>query len=495
MCTFKQKKAMKNKVFFISLFFLTSIFYSCDEGYNYYPNEDGFYSEGTENYNEIVENPFILTSDQNISTFSIDVDGGSFANCRRFINNGQLPPANAIRTEEFINYFKYNYGEPDDGLPFYHSAEIAGCPWVTNHKLLRISFKGKTIACNERLGTNFVFLIDVSGSMDSDDKLKLLKDCFANFVQTKIDNRDFVSIVTYAGSSKIVLEPTSGSDQNKIIRKINNLSSGGSTAGADGIITAYELAQQNFITNGNNRIILATDGDFNVGISSQDELINLIEDKRDLGVFLTVLGVGTGNLNEGTMEQLADHGNGNYEYIDSYDEGVKVFINEFNSFYPVAKDVKLQVEFDSLVVKSYRLIGYENRILSNDDFENDSTDAGDLGADQDVTALYELVLQNDATINQKALTVKVRYKTPTNNNSQVFSLDVENSNTSFDNATENLRFAAAVSAFAMILRNSEYIGTTNYDDVISWIQDASSYNPFNYKTELLGLIDLVKNIQ
>lgn len=485
---------MKTKLQITSVFILSLFMFSCYQSsvYNY---EDGLYIDGTgsESYNEIVENPFILTSDQNISTFSIDVDGGSFANCRRFLNNGQIPPTNAIRTEEFINYFQYNYGEPDDGLPFYHSAEMAACPWTTDNKLLRISFKGQTMSDDQRTGTNFVFLLDVSGSMDSDDKLDLLKDCFVNFVETKIDERDYVSIVTYAGSSEIVLEPTSGEDKSKIIRKINRLSAGGSTAGADGINTAYDLAQENLIVGGNNRIILATDGDFNVGISSQEELIDLIETKRDLGIFLTVLGVGSGNLNEGMMEQLADHGNGNYEYIDTYDEGVKVFVNEFNSFYPVAKDVKIQVEFDSLVVKSYRLIGYENRVLENDDFEDDATDAGDLGSDQDVTALYELIMQDDAIVNQKALTVNVRYKLPTNTTSEYFYLDVENENNSFENATENLRFASAVAAFAMIMRNSEYVGTTNYNDVKNWVSNASSYDPFGYKSKLIDLIELAES--
>ncbi len=456
---------------------------------------DGFYSDGTEQYNEIVENPFVSTAEQPVSTFSIDVDGGSYANCRRMINDGYLPTSNAIRTEEFINYFQYNYGEPDDGLPFFHNAEIAQCPWQTEHKLLRIGFKGKTMPDDERTGSNFVFLIDVSGSMDSDDKLELLKECFIYFVEQKIDYRDKVAIVAYYGESEVVLEPTSGDDKNKIIRKIESLKAGGSTNGESAINMAYDLAFENYIENGNNRIILGTDGDFNVGISTQEELIELIEQKRDLGIFITVIGVGQGNIQEGTMEQIADHGNGNYEYIDNLEQGKKVFVNEFNSFYPVAKDVKVQVIFDSTVVKSYRLIGYENRLIENQDFENDSSDAGDLGSDQDVTALYELEMHNGVLNNQKVLNVAVRYKHPNENNSRTFNLDVFNTNLTFEQASENFRFASAIVAFALIMRNSQYVGNANYDDVITWVQNASSYNPYSYKTELIELINKVKNLE
>jgi len=355
--------------------------------------------------------------------------------------------------------------------------------------MAKITFKGKTFTDAGRKGTNFIFLIDVSGSMNSEDKLDLIKQSLEDFVNAKIDYRDKIAIVTYAGSSTIVLNPTSGSAKSKIIRKIKSLKAGGSTAGGEGINTAYQLAEDNFIVGGNNRIVLATDGDFNVGISSQDDLIKLIEKKRDLGVFISVLGVGSGNLNEGMMEQLADHGNGNYECIDNIDEGHKVFVNEFNSFYPVAKDVKIQVEFDSLVVASYRLIGYENRSLENENFTNDSTDAGDIGSDQDVTALYELIMKPGIINNQKSLNVSVAYKLPTDNTSKYFNLDVYNSNKTFEQASENFRFACGIAAFALVLRSSEYVGQTNYNDVISWIQDASSYNPYNYKTDLITLIN------
>jgi len=482
---------MNKNILFSGLLFAIVFFSSC---YKSMSNYGDMGVGGTDRYNEIVENPFVNTFEQNVSTFSIDVDGGSFSNCRGIINNGYLPNTDAIRTEEFINYFKYNYGEPDDGLPFFHSTEIAACPWIPEHKLLRISFKGKTITDAQRKGTNFVFLIDVSGSMGAENKLDLIKLCLIDFVNAKIDYRDKVAIVTYSGNVKVLLDPTSGTDKSKIIRKIKKLSAGGSTAGGDAINLAYELAAESFIVGGNNRIIMATDGDFNVGLNSQDELIELIEEKRKTGVYLSALGVGSGNLNEGMLEQVADHGNGNYEYIDNIEQGHKVLIDEFNSFYPVAKDVKIQVEFDSLVVKSYRLIGYENRVLENENFENDSTDAGDLGADQDVTALYELIMQDDILDNEKALEIRVRYKNPDESTSQYFSLNAYYSDKTFEQASENLRFAAAVSAFALIMRNSEYVGDADYNDAIGWIQNASDYDPFNYKSDLIDLINIVKTL-
>lgn len=480
-------KAMKKIIYFI----IIAILFSCNK---YSPSNDFYYNGGTESYNEITENPFVDTWQQPVSTFSIDVDGGSYANCRRYINSGYLPPVDAIRTEELINYFQYNYGEPDDGLPFFHNAEVAACPWVDGHKILRIGFKGQTISNAQRKGTNFVFLIDVSGSMSDENKLPLLKNCFIYFVQQKIDARDKVAIVTYAGSTQVWLEPTSGNDKDKIVSKIQKLSSGGSTNGEGGIKKAYELAQNNFIQDGNNRIILATDGDFNVGISNQDELIKLIDEKRNFGIFLTVIGVGSGNIQEGTMEQIADHGNGNYEYIDNFDQGRKVFINEFNAFYPVAKDVKIQVEFDSSVVKQYRLIGYENRKLSNEDFANDSTDAGDLGSDQDVTAMYEIILQENVANYARLGKISVRYKLPKESVSRYFDLEFNNSPNNFEEATENFRFAAGVAAFALLMRNSQYIGNATYDNAKQWIQQASTFNPYNYKSELIQLIDKAKTL-
>ncbi len=455
-------------------------------GGNYY------FDFSDEQYNEITENSFIETATENISTFSVDVDGGSYSNCRRILNSGYNVPQNAVRTEEFINYFQYDYSEPTDGLPFSHNAEIAQCPWDNEHKLLRIGFKGHTINNQQRKGSNFVLLVDVSGSMDEPQKLSLFKQCMVKFVNQKLDYRDRLSIVTYSGKVETVLESTPGDHKDLIIKKIISLNASGSTAGENAIKKAYDLAQQNFIEGGNNRIIMGTDGDFNVGASSQEELLELIDEKRKSGVFLTTLGFGSGNLQEGTLEQLANHGNGNYEYIDNLEQGEKVFINEFNSFYAVAKDVKIQVEFDKNMVKAYRLIGYENRVLDNQDFEIDSVDAGDISADQDVTALYELIMQDNALNNKKALNVSVRYKLPNEENSNLFDFDVNNSNVNFNSASESLRFSASVAAFAMLLRNSTNISEVTYDDIYNWVQNASSYNPYNYKTELLSLIEKAK---
>ncbi len=445
-------------------------------------------------YNDIIENQFIETATNNISTFSVDVDGASYSNCRQLLYLNAIPFPNMIRTEEFINYFQYDYAEPQNGLPFGYDAEMAQCPWDTAHRLLRIGFKGHTLG-DERKGTNFVLLVDVSGSMDDYLKLGLFKSCMIKFVKEKLDYRDRVSIVTYSGKVTTLLKPTPGSNKDLIIKKIKKLSAEGSTNGGDAIKRAYKLAQDNFIEGGNNRIIMGTDGDFNVGISSQEELVELIEEKRKSGVFLTVLGFGRSNLQEGTVEQIANHGNGNYEFIDNLQQGEKVFINEFNSFYAVAKDVKVQVEFDTGVVKSYRLIGYENRVLSNDEFDVDSVDAGEIGADQDVTALYELILHDSIADNQKALNVAVRYKLPNENISNAFDFDVHDTNKKFSEASENTRFAASVAAFALVLRNSQNMPQISYDEIKYWATGASSYNPYNYKTDFVNLIEKAKSLQ
>ena len=343
---------MKTSRLILSLIIL-GFFYSCSYHQdNFAANESSFIPISNnniydgdlysgDNYNEVVENPFIYVSEEPISTFSIDADGASYANMRRYVlQEHRLPPSSAVRTEEFINYFNLNYDVSDTTHPVSLNGEVSQCPWNELNKLVRIGIRGKTVAADELPRSNFIFLIDVSGSMASEDKLELLKNGFKLFVD-ELKDSDRVAIVTYAGSAGVVLESTSGDDKEKIKRAINSLGSSESTAGAEGIITAYEIAQQNFIQGGNNRIILGTDGDFNVGPSSQEELINLVETKRDLGVFLTVLGVGRGNLNEGTLEQIANNGNGNYEYLDNIEQLRKVFIYEYSKFLTVAKDVKV----------------------------------------------------------------------------------------------------------------------------------------------------------
>ncbi len=481
---------MKNRI--IVYLLAISIIAGCSKNYDdadYSFDYEEYNEYSGESYNEIIENPFISVSDNPISTFSIDVDGGSYTNSRRFINDGTIPPENAIRTEEFINYFAYNYPEPNDETPFYIGAELAACPWEPNNKILKIGIKGKNISRDNLPPANFVFLIDVSGSMQSEDKLELLKNCFTLMVE-EMRSTDRIAIVTYAGSDAIALESTLCSNKNDIIAAINKLDAGGSTAGAKGINTAYEIAEKNFILNGNNRIIIGTDGDFNVGISSQEELIALIKKKRESGIFLTTLGVGSGNLNEGMLEQLANNGNGNFEYIDNIEQGKKVFIYDYNSFYAVAKDVKLQVEFSTETVAKYRLIGYENRLLNDSDFTDNTKDAGELGSNQTVSALYEIVPTQEKASN--VFTMQVNYKLPNSESSNTFSFNLENNSTTFDESSENLRFATTVAAFALLMRKSQYIKNVTYDDVISWANKAKTYNPHYYKD---GFIEVVKKVK
>lgn len=493
---------MKNFIFII---LISCLFIGCEEydGEDSSPSQDGAYTEmspGSQNpgsnegnvngeqYNEIQENAFISTTNQAVSTFSVDADGASYANVRRFLEFGNFPPRNAVRTEELINYFSFDYPQSSDEHPIALNGEISSCPWKEEHKLVRIGIQGKELT--QKPASNFVLLIDVSGSMGSPDKLKLFKKTLLEFTdQMSQDDRN--GIVTYAGQSGVALHSTSGADKDKIRSAIKKLGSGGSTAGAEGIKDAYQMAEENFIEGGNNRVILGTDGDFNVGISSQEKLIELIENKRESGVFLTVCGLGTGNYQEGKMEQLANHGNGTFEYIDKLSEGRKVFIHNRNEFYTIAKDVKVQVTFDSTQIESYRLIGYANRILNEEDFDNDTIDAGEIGASQSITALYQ-VIPHEQTSNSKAFTIDFRYKNPQDDISRKISLDIQDEETSFMNASENMRFAASVAGYGMLLIDSDYKGNVSYQDVSNWARNAKSYDPYGYRSSFLELIDLAE---
>ncbi len=446
-----------------------------------------------EGYNEYEENQFIKVSDESISTFSIDADGGSYSNVRRYLNNNKLPPIDAVRTEEFINYFRYDYPSNNPIHPITLNGEISDCPWQHGNKLVRIGIKGKNIANENLPNTNFVFLIDVSGSMNKENKLGLLKESFILFTN-HMRPQDKVAIVTYAGKSGVVLESTSGSKKDKIKTAINSLGAGGSTAGAEGINTAYNIAIDNFIEDGNNRVILATDGDFNVGVSTQEGLVELIEEKRESGVFLSVLGFGTGNYQDGKMEQLANNGNGNYEYIDNIKQGKKVFIDEFSKFFTVAKDVKVQVKFNSNRVDSYRLIGYENRVLENEEFEDDKKDAGEIGAGQEITALYEIVPIGSGFFSREALTIDFRYKLPNEDVSRPMSLEIFDHNINFESASENMRFATTAAGFGLMLRDSKFKGNLNYDNLINWMNTSSSFDPYGNKAEFNSLIIKAKNL-
>lgn len=489
---------------YIVLFLATALLWGCSPDES---NEPARYSNSTladshnggpgihydvtgEQYAEIIENPFIATAEEPTSTFSIDADGASYSNARRFLNDGIMPPPDALRTEELINYFDYNYSEPEGSDPIGLNGEVSHCPWAPAHKLVRIGIKGQTIEEEDIPPSNLVFLIDVSGSMGSARKLPLLQEAFKLLVQ-ELTAEDRVAIVTYAGQAGVALPSTSGDQTETIIDAIEGLMSGGSTAGADGINTAYEIALENYIEEGNNRVILATDGDFNVGPSSTEELVQLIEEKREEGVFLTVLGFGTGNLNDQLMEQIANNGNGTYEYIDNQQQAEKVLVEELGKLYTVAKDVKVQVTFNTNLVEAYRLIGYENRLLDNEDFENDEADGGEIGSGQAITALYEIKPANGggSSFGVPTFTIEFRYKDPASDVSQLMTLDIPDHNTFFDQGSEHLRFSAGVASFGLLMRDSEYKGQTSYDEIYDWCSGAMTYDPGGYRQELLELIE------
>jgi len=458
----------------------------------------------TEEYDHITENEFRRVTDEPLSTFSIDVDGASFSNSRRFLNDNHLPPVDAVRIEEFINYFNYDYPQPTGDDPFSITTEIDHCPWNENHKLVHIGLQGEQLDLSESAPSNLVFLLDVSGSMNSADKLPLLKQSLIMLTE-EMREEDRIAIVVYAGAAGLVLPSTSATEQQTIENALNRLSAGGSTAGADGIKLAYKTAKENFIQDGNNRVILATDGDFNVGISSQSALVRLIEDKRDEDIFLTVLGFGTGNYSDSRMEQLANNGNGNYAYIDNLLEAKKVLVNEMGgTLYTIAKDVKLQVEFNPSQVASYRLIGYENRMLNNEDFNDDTKDAGELGAGHTVTALYEVVPVGaeddtlptvDPLIYQEQseptnssddiLTVKFRYKEPEGDESKLISQSL----TAASPGSKDLDWAATMASFGMLLRKSEHAGDLTWDQVLTMARDARGDDDNGYRAEAIRMIE------
>jgi Ca-activated chloride channel family protein len=485
---------------------------SAKQGYlNYNMSKNEEYNR--ESYDNIQENTFQKVADHPLSTFSIDVDAASYSNVRRLINEGTLPTPGAVRVEEMINYFSYNYPQPKDDKPFSVTTESTQCPWNKEHQLVMIGLQGKKIDYDKLPPSNLVFLIDVSGSMDEPDKLPLVKSSL-QLLSEQLRPQDKIAIVVYAGNAGLVLPSTN--DKQKIREAINALEAGGSTAGGAGIELAYKTAQQNFMKEGNNRVILCTDGDFNVGASSDDALENLIEQKRSTGVYLTVLGFGTGNYQDSKMQKLADKGNGNHAYIDNINEAKKVLISEFGgTLFTIAKDVKLQVEFNPEKVKGYRLIGYENRMLAKEDFNNDKKDAGDMGSNHTVTALYEIIpsgAEDDEELGtvdplryqkQKAkkpstsfsnelMFVKLRYKKPDEDNSKLFEVPV---NANAQHASSNIRFASAVAAFGMLLRNSEFKGTSNYKLVKSLAQGSIDDKSDMYKKEFLELVKKAETLK
>ena len=471
--------------------------YNSDEDFN------------TEEYSNISENGFHKVSEDPLSTFSIDVDAASYSNVRRYLNNNQLPPAGAVRTEEMINYFKYQYPQPTGKDPFSINTEISDCPWNKENKLVLIGLQGKIIPVENLPASNLVFLIDVSGSMMQENKLPLVKTSL-KMLTDQLRENDHISIVVYAGNAGLVLPATGGRDKIKIKTAIDALEAGGSTAGGAGIELAYKIAQENLMKEGNNRIILCTDGDFNIGASSDDDMVRLIEKERNKGIFLTVLGYGMGNYKDSKMEQLADKGNGNHEYIDGINEAKKVLVNEFGgTLFTIAKDVKLQVEFNPAKVAGYRLIGYENRLLNKEDFNDDKKDAGELGSGHTVTALYEIIpagVKSDylksvdplkyqkpknketSSFDDEMLTIKFRYKSPDKDISELITHPVLDKGISINNTSDNFRFATAVADFAMILRNSTYKGNSDYEQVLRIADSSLGNDTEGYRKEFISLV-------
>ncbi len=460
----------------------------------------------TEAYDYQADNEMTAVAKDPLSTFSIDVDTASYSNVRRFLREGQLPPPDAVRIEEMINYFPYDYEPPHDRTPFAVATEVAQAPWALDHRLVRIALKGRELPPNERPDTNLVFLLDVSGSMDSPVKLPLVKQAMRLLVD-KLENRDRVAIVVYAGSSGLVLPSTSGGDKQRILDAIEQLEAGGSTNGAAGIQLAYREALANFKRNGINRVILATDGDFNVGTTNQGELVRLVQEEAAKGIYLTALGFGMGNYKDSMLEKLADKGNGNYAYIDSVDEARKVLVEQVGgTLVTIAKDVKIQVEFNPLEVTAYRLIGYENRVMAHQDFDNDRKDAGEIGAGHTVTALYEVVPagvpvdlpEGDplkyqrktpaATPRGELLTVKLRYKLPNEEASRKLEVPVVDSMQVFNQASDDFRFAAAVAGFGMILRNSPFKGTATFQSIMRIADTSRHFDPQGYRAEFVRLV-------
>jgi Ca-activated chloride channel homolog len=470
----------------------------------------------TENYSTIDENGFKTVKNQAVSTFSSDVDRASYSNTRRFINTGQVPPRDAVRVEEFINYFDYNYSQPKDNQPVAFETQLSDSPWNKGLKLLHIGLQAKTIPTDNLPASNLVFLIDVSGSMNDENKLPLVKVGLKLLID-QLRPSDHVAIVVYAGAAGLVLPPTAGDDKEAIKDALERLGAGGSTAGGAGIELAYETAQKHFIKNGNNRVILATDGDFNVGVSSDAELQRIIEQKREGGVFLSVLGFGMGNYKDNKLEILADKGNGNYGYIDNLQEAQKTFVHEFGgTLFTVAKDVKLQLEFNPKFVAGYRLVGYENRVLNNEDFDNDKKDAGDMGSGHSVTALYELIpvgvespyLKTQSELkyqktteltdnesDKEWCTVRMRYKKPDSNKSEKIEKVVLNTITPLTNISDNFRLAMGVATFGVVLRQSEFKGQATYTQAIALLKDIKTPDTEGYRGELIRLINTAQALE
>ncbi|HEX6171209.1 MAG TPA: VWA domain-containing protein [Chitinophagaceae bacterium] len=476
-------------------------------------NQESKKEFNTEDYDNIVENKFLAVTQNPLSTFSIDVDEAAYSNIRRYLENGTMPPAGAVRIEEMINYFDYEYARPQNEDPFIINTEIAACPWNLQHRLVHIGLQGKEVAIENLPSSNFVFLVDVSGSMDEPNKLPLVQ-ASLNMLVDRLRENDKVAIVVYAGNAGLVLPSTNGTNKTKIKDAIDDLRAGGSTAGGEGIQLAYKIAKENFVKEGNNRVILATDGDFNVGISSDDELVRMIENERKAGVFLSVLGYGMGNYKDNKMQQLADKGNGNHSYIDNINEARKVLVTEFSStLFTIAKDVKIQIEFNPAKVQAYRLVGYENRMLAAEDFNDDTEDAGEIGAGHTVTALYEIIPVGvkdtfiksvdplKYQVNEKKLvdntndimTIKLRYKQPDGDVSKLIQQSITDVQSDLGKTSDNFRFSAAVAEFGLLLRNSEYKQEASFEQVVALAKGARGRDEYGYRSEFFRLVESARS--
>ncbi|HPJ34713.1 MAG TPA: VWA domain-containing protein [Spirochaetota bacterium] len=463
----------------------------------------------TEEYDIVRENEFKDVKENPLSTFSIDVDTASYSNVRRFINYNQLPPKDSVRIEEMINYFRYEYPQPQGEHPFSVTTEISEAPWNTNNRLLLIGIQGKSLDYKNLKPSNLVFLLDTSGSMNDPNKLPLLKKSLAILLD-ELSSKDRISIVAYAGSAGLVLPSTPATKKDKILDAFNSLRAGGSTAGGEGIELAYKIARENLIKEGNNRVILCTDGDFNVGQSSTSNLVRMIEEKRKDDIYLTICGFGMGNYKDGRMEQISNAGNGNYFYVDNIKEAQKIFGREMRAnMFTIAKDVKIQIEFNPLKVKGYRLIGYENRVMAKEDFDNDLKDAGELGAGHTVTAMYELIpagskedaktsgslkyqetkIKPDAAGKNEIMTLKMRYKPIRENKSKLIEKAVIDTDTAFSRTTDNFRFASSVAGFGMLLRESKFKKDLTAKDVMRIAKASKGKDKEGYRAEFITLVE------
>ncbi len=462
----------------------------------------------TEEYDPITENEFRAAAQNPLSTFSIDVDTASYSNVRRFIARSQAPPADSVRIEELINYFDYDYPEPGSAHPFSVTTEVSASPWSPGNRLVHIGIRGRSMDYENLRPSNLVFLVDSSGSMQSEDKLPLLKKSLG-LLLGRLSAKDRVAIVAYAGSAGLVLPPTPASSRRKIMAALEGLQAGGSTAGGAGIQLAYATARGSLIPGGNNRVILCTDGDFNVGVSSTGELVRMMDEYRKTDIYLTICGFGMGNYKDGRMERISKAGNGNYFYIDGIREAEKVFVREMRAnMYTIAKDVKIQVEFNPATVKGYRLVGYENRVMANEDFNDDLKDAGELGAGHTVTALYEIIpagssrevrgtdpLKYQRTVpevspgNDELLTLKLRYKIPGEEASRLITSPLKDGRSGLAASSENFRFSAAVAGFGMILRDSKHAGDLSFKDVIAMARGAKGKDPEGDRGEFIRMVE------